>query len=662
MDRRGTILLIELVRRAQNHTIMNKWLKNFFQYLDRYYVKYHSLPPLQVAGLRYFKSLVFDIVKNDVCVSILELIKEERDGGLVERDLIKSCVEIFENMGMGSLEAYTKDFEEAFLQDTRVYFMKKADEWISKDSSPEYLIKAERAISDEIQRVTSYLHPDTQMKLVKVVEDVVLQRKETELLEKEGSGLKILLMNDKAEDLNRFYKLFVNIEGGLLPIADVVRQHISDLGNEKVQGRIARLEIEPDKAADLADDPEFVKDLLALHDKYIAVVNQQFGGNTLFQKALKDAFVEIVNRDVGKIKIADLMSYFCDRILKTGSTEKLSDVEIEEYLEKTVQMFSYLTDKDLFADTYRNQLAKRLLNQRSASDDMERLMIGKLKLRCGAQFTTKMEGMINDLSLGAEHNKTFTEHYQNNDFGLGKIEFSVQVLTTGHWPSYKMLDLTLPPLMSKCVEVFKAFHDTKTSHRRLQWVYSLGGATVKGKFGKNSYDLQVTTVQAVVLLSFNESPRRTFKELQEQLSMPEDVLKKILHSLSCTKYKVINAVSSSGEVEKDKKKIEPTDTFQFNERFSSQMRKIRIPMASLEEASGTKRVDEDRSIAIEAAIVRIMKARKTLAHQQLVGEVLTQLAFFKPDPKHIKKRIEALIDRDYLERDTNNSNTYKYLA
>ena len=54
------------------------------------------------------------------------------------------------------------------------------------------------------------------------------------------------------------------------------------------------------------------------------------------------------------------------------------------YLEKTVQIFAYLTDKDLFADIYRNLLAKRLLNQRSASDDMEKLMIGKLKLRCGS--------------------------------------------------------------------------------------------------------------------------------------------------------------------------------------------------------------------------------------------------------------------------------------
>ena len=81
------------------------------------------------------------------------------------------------------------------------------------------------------------------------------------------------------------------------------------------------------------------------------------------------------------------------------------------------------------------------------------------------------------------------------------------------------------------------------------------------------------------------------------------------------------------------------------------MRKIRIPMASLGESHNQKRVEEDRSVAIEAATVRIMKARKTLSHQQLLAEVLSQLAFFRPNPKVIKRRIEALIDREYLERD-----------
>lgn len=36
--------------------------------------------------------------------------------------------------------------------------------------------------------------------------------------------------------------------------------------------------------------------------------------------------------------------------------------------------------------------------------------------------------------------------------------------------------------------------------------------------------------------------------------------------------------------------------------------------------------------------------------------------FLQPDFKVIKKRIEDLISRDYLERDKDNPNTFKYLA
>ena len=54
--------------------------------------------------------------------------------------------------------------------------------------------------------------------------------------------------------------------------------------------------------------------------------------------------MDFVNRDVGKFTNADLMASFCDRLLRTGG-EKLSDEDIEAFLEKTVQLFSYLIDK-----------------------------------------------------------------------------------------------------------------------------------------------------------------------------------------------------------------------------------------------------------------------------------------------------------------------------
>ena len=56
-------------------------------------------------------------------------------------------------------------------------------------------------------------------------------------------------------------------------------------------------------------------------------------------------------------------------------------------------------------------------------------MIGKLKLRCGAQFTGKMEGMLNDLSIGLDHAKSFEEYCKTPEVknNLGKTEFAVQV-------------------------------------------------------------------------------------------------------------------------------------------------------------------------------------------------------------------------------------------
>lgn len=46
-----------------------------------------------------------------------------------------------------------------------------------------------------------------------------------------------------------------------------------------------------------------------------------------------------------------------------------------------------------------------------------------------------------------------------------------------------------------------------------------------------------------------------------------------------------------------------------------------------------------------------MKARKTLEHSVLIAECIKQLqSRFLPSPQIIKKRIESLIEREYLER------------
>lgn len=84
----------------------------------------------------------------------------------------------------------------------------------------------------------------------------------------------------------------------------------------------------------------------------------------------------------------------------------------------------------------------------------------------------------------------------------------------------------------------------------------------------------------------------------------------------------------------------------------------------VEESQATdKRIQEDRSYLLDAAIVRIMKGRKRLPHQKLVQETVDIIKkHFQPDVGQIKKQIESLTEREYLRRDDIQRDVYHYVA
>lgn len=80
---------------------------------------------------------------------------------------------------------------------------------------------------------------------------------------------------------------------------------------------------------------------------------------------------------------------------RQGGSDKLSEEEIEQQLDKVVKLLAYISDKDMFSEFYRKKLARRLLNDFSASDELERSILSRLKQQCGAQFTSKVAAASN---------------------------------------------------------------------------------------------------------------------------------------------------------------------------------------------------------------------------------------------------------------------------
>jgi len=222
----------------------------------------------------------------------------------------------------------------------------------------------------------------------------------------------------------------------------------------------------------------------------------------------------------------------------------------------------------------------------------------------------------------------------------------------------------IPLELLKCFDVFSKFYLGLHEGRKLMLNAGMGDIQIRVTLGKTRRAVTCSTFQGMIILLFNENSQITYEDLVAQTKITDSDMARHLVALYASK-RDNRILLKSG----DKKKMLPEDFFKVNHKWKPKLKHVKIGLMGatkqrdLNHIETQKKILEERKINIDATIVRIMKMRQTLPHKKLINEVIRSLATrFKPKPQLIKKQIESLIAREYLQRGENSPNVYTYLA
>ncbi|XP_043818471.1 cullin-4B [Dromiciops gliroides] len=632
----GVLFLKKIDTCWHNHCRQMSMIRSIFLFLDRTYVLQNSmLPSIWDMGLELFRTHIIcdQKVQSKTIEGILLLIERERNGEVIDRSLLRSLLSM-----LSDLQIYQDSFEQKFLEETNRLYAAEGQRLMQEREVSEYFHHVNKRLEEEEDRLITYLDMSTQKPLIATVEKQLLGEHLTAILQK---GLSHLLDENRTQDLSLLYQLFSRVYNGVQVLLQHWVEYIKAFGSTIV--------INPEK------DKTMVQELLDFKDKVDHIIEISFMKNERFVNATKEAFEIFINKRPNKP--AELIAKYVDSKLRAGNREA-TDEELEKMLDKIMIIFRFIYGKDVFEAFYKKDLVKRLLVGKSASADAEKAMLSKLKHECGAVFTSKLEGMFKDIELSKDIMIQFKQYVQNQNFPVS-IELTVNILTMGHWPTYVPMEVHLPAEMVRLQEIFKTFYLGKHSGRKLQWQSTLGHCVLKAEFKEGKKELQVSLFQTLMLLMFNDGEEFSVEDIKQATGIEDGELRRTLQSLACGKARVLTKNPKG-------KDVEDGDKFTCNDDFRHKLFRIKINQIQMretveEQASTTERVFQDRQYHIDATIVRIMKIRKALDHNLLISEAYNQLRF-PVKPADLKKRIESLIDRDYMERDKENPNQYNYVA
>lgn len=660
--------LKQYFRHWQNYSNAVEHLNLLFSFLNSHVVKKQKYSEVHIDFAQYgidYEDHLFEVGEvaldiwqhqmiqpqaNELVQLLLDEIKRDRMGEEVDRvvikEIISSFVVLLKFKARNQLQLYEDLFEIPFFQASSKFFVEESRYLLETCDCSEFMKKILERMKSEESLSFRYLNPSSFTRLRLECRDRLLSDNVAYI----NSHCREMLRSEQWRDLGTMYELLSGLENGLELMVSDFEQHLQDAGLKQMQSLI--------QGNNLLT--QFVESMLDLYQRYRDQIKIIFKNNSRFLSALDKACAVAVNyrpSPKANCKSPELLAKYCDKLLRRGS-KATSEPELEESLNQVMILFNYIDDKDIFQRFYSRLLAKRLIFHLSISADAEEAMIGRLRQSCGYEYTRNLHRMFTDLTISSDLNAAFNQYIANDPRRKLSHNYSIQVLQADAWPiSHSNLPaFNFPQELEKFIQEFEHYYKSQYNGRKLIWMYNLSLVELKFGYLSRSYLVTMEMLLMSVLLQFNNSDVMSYQELHDSCQIPTKELAKQIQLLIDSKI-----------LEMEGTLIE-TSTFQLNSNFTNKRTKFKIlPINQAEvmheEEQLMSSVEDDRRLLLQASIVRTMKARRELKHSALIEEVINQTkSRFVPRIGMIKKCIEVLVEKQYIERAPKSDNVYIYIA
>lgn len=656
---------------------------------------------------------------------VLSYYNKARRGEFVDKSLLKSSIGIFESLidEDDSTSYYKKYFESSFLLDSHKYYIEKAQQLLnSTDASSlgsTYISNTLSFISHEISLQTLHISNDTIPTLQNLLFTDLILTPMPNVLSLNIDGLSDWVSNEDFETLHDSYTLLGKCQDNQDILRAELRKLIISMGSDIIQnawGVASSKEGESNSTnIRVTFATEIINNFINLRAKFLRIIEKSFDSNGGISREVDGAFSTVINesdydpsveiirgkkrgsnrKDSSEGRFQEYLSLYIDSIIKKLDP---NDLTLESSLNSSINLLRYVKDKDIFEKYYRNHLARRLLNVNSRSSrksmnedelDVEINMITKLQNDNGSSFTSSLEGMIKDIKSSKVIGSSFEDLSEESTMNITPI-----VLTTVYWPNQPMdiTDINFPQEMLKQRVNFENWYMDKHPGRKLRWC-NIGGTVVgvksvlkmkDGKTKQKNVDVQMPPLCACILsLCFNDEEEINVQSIQQRTGIELPDLLRHLYGLMSGRTKLIIPVTPMPELN-----LQPETVLKANPSWRCKEPKAKVVVPSnLPKSNGSMRrsptadsmsvpthletndehsktidsIHSDRAHHVDAALVRVMKSRKELKHQELIVEVMRLVKNrFEPKVSLIKERIGELIELEYIRRTDDGG--YEYVA